>query len=178
MEFDSPDCVGSFRKDETNATILLSGSFKVPIDDSIVYYIAASPIDARHTFTGSGLPYATQDQAYYGTPNNGSFNLENNSFQFEISQPSSYYIDFNGTLVQPEVRLIYKSYGQRKETVVPLGEHIGYRSLTYQPARVELEEMFYECGWRLPVRTQEQVLRDSAYSQVERKDFWGLKPPQ
>ena len=39
--------------------------------------------------------------------------------------------------------------------------------------------MFYHCGNSLPVRTQEQVLRDSGYPEDNRMpdNFWGLKPP-
>ena len=41
--------------------------------------------------------------------------------------------------------------------------------------------MFYYCSkTKLPVRTQEQVLRDSGYPEDNKMhdDFWGLRPPR
>jgi hypothetical protein len=41
------------------------------------------------------------------------------------------------------------------------------------------DAMFYKYGWLMPVRTQEQILRDSAYPDENKmaSNFWGLKPP-
>ena len=38
---------------------------------------------------------------------------------------------------------------------------------------------FYEGGWDMPVRTQEQILRDGGYPSYNKEadTFWGLKPP-
>ena len=39
--------------------------------------------------------------------------------------------------------------------------------------------MFYKSLQTLPVRSQEQILRDSAYPKKNKmpKNFWGLTPP-
>jgi len=179
MEFDSPNCHGLITSNPSDATMIVHGQFRVPVDGGSIHYLAAAPVDQRQTFTGSGLPFASKDQAFEGTPNQGSVQIDaTGAFSFTIQLPNSYYADFNGTLIAPEIELIYITHGQTNTVVIPLGEAVGYRSLTWQRSRCEKDQMFYGSGWTLPVRTQEQVLRSSAYTVVENPSFWGLKPPQ
>ena len=54
--------------------------------------------------------------------------------------------------------------------------------LTYPPLKNERPRSgpeFYEGLWELPVRTQEEICRQSGYPEVNKmpKNFWGLKPP-
>ena len=63
-----------------------------------------------------------------------------------------------------------------------MGNGIPFRMLTYQQTPVTVSRdspNFYNGGFNLPVRTQEQILRDSAYPDKNTmpKNFWGLRPP-
>ena len=66
---------------------------------------------------------------------------------------------------------------------IKIDEGIPFRTLTHPSPPSELPRnsaMFYYCpGSKLPVRSQEQVLRDSEYPETNNmpKNFWGLKPP-
>lgn len=66
---------------------------------------------------------------------------------------------------------------------IQIDEGIPYRTLTHPapPSKNPRNSpMFYYCSKnKLPVRTQEQVLRDGGYPEVNKMpdNFWGLKPP-
>ena len=66
---------------------------------------------------------------------------------------------------------------------IQIDEGIPFRTLTYPspPSKnPRTSPMFYHCGKnQLPIRGQEQVLRDSGYPEVNKmpNNFWGLKPP-
>lgn len=66
---------------------------------------------------------------------------------------------------------------------IQIDEGIPFRTLTYPSPpshNPRTSPMFYHCHRnKLPVRSQEQVLRDSKYPEVNvmPDDFWGLKPP-
>ena len=54
--------------------------------------------------------------------------------------------------------------------------------LTYPQTPITISRespKFYDGGFQMPIRTQEQILRDSAYPSNNKmpKNFWGLKPP-
>ena len=66
---------------------------------------------------------------------------------------------------------------------IQIDEGVPFRTLTYPapPSNNPRDSpMFYYCNKsKLPVRTQEQVLLDSGYPEVNDmpNNFWGLKPP-
>lgn len=137
-----------------------------------VEYLAASPADFRQSYTGSGLPFGNPKMAFEGSQNNGVVAIDHTgAFHIQLEVPNSYYTDLMGTLQGPEVLLMADSTVVR----IPITAPIPYRSLTYPHEHVEQGPEFYESGWRMPVRTQEQILRDSGYGR--NKTFWGLKPP-
>ena len=150
-------------------------------DNRIVHWIAAAPADRMHSFTGSGLPFANREQAFHNTPNKGTVRLEpDNSFTLELYHPNSFYDHLGTDLVPPTVFLTYTSGGQEKHTHMRLGNSIPFRMLTYPKTqtRPRTDAMFYDNHARLPVRTQEQILLDSAYptQDIMPENFWGLKP--
>ncbi len=76
--------------------------------------------------------------------------------------------------------------GHEKKNVyhtIQIDEGVPFRTLTYPapPSNNPRDSpMFYYCSKnKLPVRTQEQVLLDSGYPEVNDmpNNFWGLKPP-
>jgi hypothetical protein len=156
----------------------IRGYFTEDIDNDIIQYIAPSPPDYRASFSGSGLPYANEAQAYEGTPNIGRVILKNNTFAFNIATPNGYYEDFSSKIVSPFVYINYKIGGIEKNLKINLlNSSIPYRSLTHSE---NYNEMFY-LNEDLPIRTQEAILIDSKYPMTNKKnnnasEFWGLKP--
>jgi hypothetical protein len=159
--------------------VIIEGQVDEVVDNDEIFYIAASPANHRQSFTGSGLPFASPRQAFENSPNEGAVKSINGRFQIKLLMPNSYYKDFNGTIVNPTVIVYYMSMNNKQQATIVIDSPIPYRSLTYPRLRVESQQMFYESGWRMPVRTQEQVLRNAGYPSVnyEAETHWGLKPP-
>ena len=177
-KFTSSYCNAEVRGDVSHLNdIHVYGKITEPVDSDEVRYIAANPPDYRATFTGSGLPFANQDQAFDNTPNTGYVKLVDGTFEIHLMYPNSYYIGLGTVMIPPTVYLLYKNRdGVDRRVSIVLSEGIPYRTLTYPSQRGNVG--FYEGGWRLPVRTQEEVLRDSRYPSTNytSPNFWGLKP--
>ena len=159
--------------------ITVFGRLHETVPEGFIRYVAASPPDYRATYTGSGLPFASHSQAFYNTPNKGIVRLVDNTFEIRLMYPNSYYIGLGTVMVPPTVYIFYQNNeGKTRKVPIQISEGIPYRSLTYSPIRKDA--MFYKWGWSLPVRTQEQVLRDAGYPSYNTMDVnhWGLKPPQ
>ena len=141
-----------------------------------IRYIAPAPAKYSSSFTGSGLPYASKEQAYDLTPNIGVLNggdpTKERIFYIKLKRPNSYY-HFD-TFIQPVVTIMYN---EKDSFEIPIyHETIPYRSLGYPLLRKKQKESFY--NRRLPIRSQEQIIRDSQYPNHEHTSFWGLKPPK
>lgn len=178
--FESVYCSGTYAPllSDDQFDFIVVGKIKEPVDHDMLYYFAASPPDYRATYTGSGLPFANQPQAFENSPNRGSVKLINNTFEIKLVFPNSYYVGLGTVLVPPAIHLRYKSItGEPRTASVNLSEGIPYRTLTYPAIRNGAD--FYGKGWSLPVRSQEQILRDSGYpiTNTMPSDHWGLKPP-
>jgi hypothetical protein len=167
--FKTPYCNGTMYF-ESNDNIVISGEVIGPIKATKIGYISAAPYDGISSFSGSGLPYPNKMVAFSNNPNKGMVNLNNNKFQFKILRPNSYYEDFN-TLREPFVRLSIDKI--EIELEIP-NSKISYRTLQYPKSRKNPN--FYTV--KQPIRSQEQILLDSAYNvNREATNFWGLKPP-
>ena len=164
---------GNITSNDNNSDIIINGEITDKVTDSYLYYLAPAPCDTMGSFSGSGLPYANKIQAFSNNPNQGKVELKDNKFSIQLLKPNSYYEDFN-TLEMPYLLI---TYNKNKTIKVDLSfEKVSYRSLQYQTLRQKQKEMFY--ARKLPIRSQEQILRDSEYDDShEAKDFWGLKPP-
>lgn len=174
-QFETTNCKGTVSSINNNYDILIEGVIAPEYTtDPFVRYSAPAPTDTITSFSGSGLPYTTMEQAYYNSPNVGQSKIENGRFRIVLKRPNSYYSDFN-TLVYPSVTITY-NYGKDKLKVALNNERVPYRSLQYPVRRKEMQQGFYKQS--LPVRSQEQILRDSAYTDLEpeKPSFWGLKP--
>lgn len=146
---------------------------------------APSPPDYRTSYSGAGLPFADREMAYENTPNAGVVDVKNDgTFDFSVSYPSGYYSGLGTLYVSPHVMLQAIVDGRAEPVeVVRVGEGIPFRLLSYPPVpntAPRCSPAFYGNRDTLPVRTQEQVLRDSAYPATNAMpaNFWGLKPPQ
>ena len=141
------------------------------------YWAANSPMTIS-SFSGSGLPFPNEDIAYENTPNQGNIEIYDVNFSLKFIKPNSYYTNQGKTLVKPHVNFMF-TLGNN----VPIGpvyqkeidDYIPYRTLSMKRKDV----MFYQNS-PLPIRNQEEILRDSGYpedSMKEHSNFWGLKPP-
>jgi hypothetical protein len=182
QRFQNVFCDGEIYDTGDNKDIFVYGRIKEVIPSGYIYYVAANPPDYRATFTGSGLPFANQSQAFENTPNKGRVSIINNSFEIQLMYPNSYYVGLGTVIVPPTVYIEYvNSEGKQRNMSIKLSDGIPYRMLSYpmQNTLPRKDAMFYKYGWLMPVRTQEQILRDSAYPDENKmaSNFWGLKPP-
>jgi hypothetical protein len=156
------------------------------INDTVMYgkikYAAACPIDRRTSLSGSGLPFANASQAFYNTPNQGEIELaKDNVFNIKITIPNSYYAALGTVVVPPTVLIVYNNGLGELRVPIQLSDGVPFRMLTYpngQFTSARKDATFYQGNEDLPVRTQEQILLDSAYKPAERmpENFWGLRP--
>ena len=165
--------------------VVISGQVKNADPDAFVVFWAASPPDYRTSFSGSGLPYANSEMAYDNTPNRGTVPIQaDGTFQFKMRYPSGYYTGLGTIFMQPHVSVQVNSPTKvGTPMVVRIDEGVPFRMLTYPPmpeTAPRCSPNFYGGRDNLPVRTQEQILRDSGYPSTNQMpaNFWGLKPPQ
>lgn len=186
MSFESAYCNGIVEHGEYDYQLVVKGVINEYVKDEKLYYIAAAPPDYRATFSGSGLPFASQVQAFQNTPNKGTVRIPayGSKFEIKLMTPNSYYVGLGTVYVPPTLYLEYiNQHGVKRNVSVKISDGIPYRSLTHpgpgQNSAPRANAMFYATQFGLPVRSQEQILRDSAYPQNNKMDpdFWGLKPP-
>lgn len=174
-QFSSQTCSGVIKT--IDRTVEVTGTIKDNVKDGRIAFLAAAPIDRRSSFSGSGLPFTSPEQAFYNTPNSGTVELAlNNKFTIKISMPGSFYEKLGTVLVPPTLFLHYND-GQKNKTIdIILSNGVPFRTLTYHNKRINA--LFYEGNERLPVVTQEQVLLNSEYptQSDQPEDFWGLRP--
>ena len=174
--------------------MVVKGRINDRVVGGVIHYVAAAPPDYRATFTGSGLPFANAEMAFSQTPNRGVVKLGlNNSFEIKLAYPNAYYAGLGTVYVPPTLYISYKAMNFEKtvfndrEVAIKVSEGIPYRFLTYPGwnTKARKDAGFYagvsgekEVGWDMPVRTQEQILRDSAYPMKNIMDegYWGVRP--
>lgn len=163
---------------QSRADIVVRGKLPSVPDDGLAQFIAAAPPDYRSSFAGSGLPYATPEQAFYSTPNRGVIKVgDDGAWQLQLVAPGAFYKDGGTTRVPPTVFFTYQSKGQQVQTSVLVSDGIPFRSLDHDERRTGA--MFYAPAPQRYVRSQEQILRESAYPDTNQTpaDFWGGRPP-
>ena len=179
--FQSVYCQGNVRN-IGQYDVKVEGTISETVKDGVVHYIAATPADHRATFTGSGLPFANQLQAFDNTPNVGSVQLkQDNSFEIFLLTPNSYMVGLGSIQVPPTLYLSYSNEDEETKIVtIQVSKGIQYRSMTYPSTpRARDGPEFYDSQFYLPVRTQEEILLEAAYPRVNSMPFnhWGTKPP-
>lgn len=162
----------------SDTDIVIKARIREPVVSNTASYVAAAPPDFRATFTGSGLPFYTQRQAFDRTPNKGVLVLgPGNSFTVKLKFPNSYYAGLGTVIIPPTLYVSYMTTEGERIAAVPVSRGVPFRTLTYPNQRKDV--MFYSGGWEMPVRSQEDILRASAYPEVNAQpaNFWGGKPP-
>lgn len=170
--------------------ITIEGTIDGTVRGGIIKYEAANPMDRLSSFSGSGLPFVNYQQAFDNTPNSGEMELSiNNSFSVDILMPNSYYIGLGTVLVHPTLFIKYNNGDNEIVLPIKVNNPVPYRSLTYPMSTNHASRknsLFYKGMKDLPVRTQEQILRDSGYPETFNEkpkhknipvNFWGARPP-
>jgi len=167
-----------------NGEYLVKGKIDGAPSEVLITYWAANPPTFSLSYAGSALPYANPIMAYENSPNKGSVKAINGNFQFRIRYPNSYYIGLGTVYVKPHVNIkICNGKEDGEVHKIELGDGVPFRTLTYAPPPStwpRYSPIFYSGRNLLPVRTQEQICRDSAFPSENKypENFWGLKPPQ
>lgn len=164
---------------ESGYDIVLHITATVEIDDNKIYYSAAKSPNSMTSFSGSFLPFFNEEQAYDNSDNIGFVTLDsNNKASIKIMYPNSYYTDLGNTYVKPHIKIWFNKDSKRHEKILKLSDGVQYRSLTHPYQRTSAN--FYDTLWGLPVRSQEQILRDSMFpnSDIHDDNFWKLRPPK
>lgn len=181
VRFDENGCSGVLIN-QGSGGILVTGYVNSKTSNPTISYWAANPPTYGTSFSGSGLPYPNPEIAYNRTSNAGTVMAENRRFAFRLKYPNAYYVGLGTLYIPPHVNIKVSEPGSEDvKLTVKIDEGIPFRTLTY-PAppskKPRISPMFYYEPEK-EVRTQEQILRDSAYPSVNRMpdNFWGLKPP-
>ncbi len=135
------------------------------------------------SYAGSGLPYPNEEIAFQDTNNIGAVKTIGNEFTFNLEYPNSYYKHLGKKYVPPQVKFMFcdgKNKGMSKVYTINLGNGIPFRSLTWNKRRDWNNGPLFYCNENLPIRTQEDILRQSGYPCRNREpsNFWGMKPPR
>ena len=163
---------------------VVKGTVKSKTSNPKVLFWAANPPTYTTSYSGSGLPYPNPDIAYENTPNRGSVIANNRSFEFRIRYPNSFYIGLGSLYLEPCVHIkICENGTDGNVETIKLGNGIPFRSLTYPPTqpntRPRRGPLFYLGRDKLPIRSQETILRESGFPEenIVPKNFWGMAVP-
>ena len=105
------------------------------------------------------------------------------NFEFKVSYPNSYYVGLGTAIVEPSCQIkVCGPNSDNKIHTIKLGHGIPFRMLTYPSSfktKSRKNPSFYDVRDNQPIRTQEQILRDSSFPSSNKmpEDFWGLAPP-
>ena len=105
------------------------------IDDGMVMFLASAPPDYGSSFTGSGLPFHSMDQAFERTPNTGILRADRGNVHIRLQNPNTFYSNVGLVRVDPTVFLMFRSDGHDRLIAVSLGCSVPFRDLTYDCRR-------------------------------------------
>jgi hypothetical protein len=150
--------------------------------DGTVRYVAAAPSEYMSNFSGSGLPFASAEQAFHNTPNRGRVRTaeDGRTFEIRLYLPNTYMrVGEWSTPVKPTLYIQYGTpSGDSKAYSIRVSDGIPYRSLTYPRSRTDVS--FYSSQFHLPIRSQERILREAGFPSTNAatpRDHFGSKPP-
>lgn len=151
----------------------VNGNLKQAAGKKMQYWASAPPTYIN-SYSGSGLPYPNQEIAYDTNDNKGVIEVDNTgNFTFQLKFPNAYYSGLGKNYVEPCFHV--KVCDSEEIYTFQLSNGIPYRMMTYS----RTSPLFYQGRDELPIRNQEQILRDSGYPSVNKmpENFWGTKPP-
>ena len=152
--------------------------------DSTVIFWAANPPTYNGSFSGSGLPFPNPEIAYHNSVNKGRVKTIGGHYEFKIRYPNAYYVGLGSKYIEPCVHIkICQKDGNDKIKTITLGNSIPFRTLSHPNGQGNISarnnNSFYAGRDKLPIRTQEQILRDSQFPENNNtpNDFWGKSIP-
>ena len=145
-------------------------------------YWASNKPTYSESYTGSAIPFPNEKLAFEGTDNKGLIKILNSRFEIVLDYPNSYYSDFGTKYVPPQVNIKFVDENNQdisKVYTIKLGNGVPFRSQSWTKKRDWRDGPMFYYNPDLPIRTQEQILIDSAYpcTNQEPDNFWGLTPP-
>ena len=140
---------------------------------------------ALHTYFDISKEYNNSDNfTYNNSKNYGKIKIINKYYSFQIDYPNAFYSGLGTKYIEPHViiRIIEPNKNISKPIFIKLKNGLPYRSLTHSPPPYtwpRSDPLFYYSKDKLPIRTQEQILRDSQYPKNMKfyPHFWGTRPP-
>jgi len=176
-------------KNDKDNTVVLNGILNSSIVQSnldtssakIKYWAANAPT-LNGSFSGSGLPFPNENVAFTKSKNSGLVKINGENFSFNVTMPNSYYKNMGAVYVDPEVKIQIvdkDNKGISKVQSIKVGNGIPFRTLTWPVQRNWNNGPMFYYNPHLTVRSQYQILLDSAYKPNEPvpDNFWGSVPP-
>lgn len=119
--------------------VSFAGSILEPGAYSKIEAIAASPIDRRMSYAGSGLPFPNADVAFEGTPNRIAI-ASPGQFSGEFEYPNRYYLADARTLISPSIFFVLTPIAPGADPIyiryeLPVPEELELRSLNHRSGR-------------------------------------------
>lgn len=151
------------------------------VEKLFIKFWAANPPTYSQSFSGSALPYPSEEVAFHNSSNVGVVPVKNGKFSFSITFPNSYYDNMGSVYVPPQIKIKAcnnANIAVSKIQQINLSEGVPFRTLTWTPKKnPDIGCMFY-CNPGLKARTQEEILKASAYPVVNKvpNNFWGERP--
>lgn len=174
MEFITKNIRGTVSFSEDFKKCLVHGKILESVKNNQISFFAATPPNFRSSYYGSGHAFPNSQVAFENTTTKGIIKLNDmREFTLSFDRPNSYYAQLGSSIIPPMLYISYNNGFTEKKDKIMLNESIPYRSLTYSDERKDCS--FYSSLNKLPVRTQEQILRSSRYKYNQK--FWDLKPP-
>ena len=158
--------------------IQIDGFINDIVDNNKIYYIAAAPADYRGSFSGSGLPFYSKEQAYYNTPNTGNKLLNENKYTIKLVYPNAYYDSLDGPIIYPHIKIYYYVKGVQKNIDLKLQNRIPFRDIRFYGDGNYRQNVNFYNNPDLPIRSQESILISARYPETNTvpPNFWGYKP--
>lgn len=170
--------------DKGNGEYVVKGKVESETTNPKIIFWAPNPPTYTTSYSGSGLPFPNAEIAYENTPNQGAVIATNRNFEFRVRYPNAFYMGLGSLYVEPCVHIKVCENGKTGNVeTIKLGNGIPFRSLTYPPTqpgtKIRKNPSFYDGRDKLPIRTQEQILRESGYPEnnVVPDNFWGKSVP-
>jgi hypothetical protein len=179
-----PTCQGAVFY-EGDGSYIVKGMIQTNTANAKLLFWAANPATRGYSASGSGMPYPSPEMAFEDTPNRGVVPIRGNYFEFRLHLPNAFYVGLGTHYIAPCVFVkVCENGSDGKIHKISISTGIPYRTLDHPAQRYEKQQMFYHGRDSLPQRTQEQILRDSAYPEASKgvyrtpSNFWGKSIPQ
>lgn len=163
-----------------NDKIIIEGTVKNILGTHMKYW-AANKIEKRKSFSGSGLPLASEKMAFQNSVNRGIIKLLLGNFKIIIDKPSTYYTNLGSKYISS--KLYYCLCNEKYEDVskvysIDLGLGVPYRSLTWNESGYRKRGPMGYLNKELKYLPQWKILKGSSYpsNNKQASNYWGIKP--